>query len=295
MKNVTVNRDQVSDDAGPTPFCDTPCYGLGSETPMHPSRTPLHQIMTPRRDSGATPVRDGMRTPMQDRAWNPCVSMCPRDNWEDGSPAAWGTSPQYEQPGTPVRRPYEAPTPGSNWANTPGGSYREAGMPRECGGAYASATSPYLPSTPGQPMTPSSASYLPWTPGGQPMTPGDGRLDIMSPTIGGDGDGPWLMTDILVNVRRPGEDPTVGVVREVFLDGTCKISLESTGETITTLTNELEIVVPRKSDKIKIMSGPERSTTGKLIGVDGTDGIVKVDGTLDVKILDMDVLAKLAQ
>lgn len=33
-------------------------------------------------------------------------------------------------------------------------------------------------------MTPSSASYLPGTPGGQPMTPGNVGLDIMSPTIG---------------------------------------------------------------------------------------------------------------
>lgn len=48
----------------------------------------------------------------------------------------------------------------------------------------ANAPSPYLPSTPGQPMTPSSASYLPGTPGGQPMTPGAGGLDAMSPVIG---------------------------------------------------------------------------------------------------------------
>ena len=48
----------------------------------------------------------------------------------------------------------------------------------------ANAPSPYLPSTPGQPMTPSSASYLPGTPGGQPMTPGTGGLDVMSPVIG---------------------------------------------------------------------------------------------------------------
>lgn len=33
-------------------------------------------------------------------------------------------------------------------------------------------------------MTPNSASYLPGTPGGQPMTPGTGGLDAMSPVIG---------------------------------------------------------------------------------------------------------------
>lgn len=31
---------------------DTSRYGMGSETPVHPSRTPLHPYMTPMRDSG---------------------------------------------------------------------------------------------------------------------------------------------------------------------------------------------------------------------------------------------------
>lgn len=33
---------------------------------------------------------------------------------------------------------------------------------------------------------------------------------------GGDNEGPWLLPDILVNVRRPGEDSTLGVIREVL-------------------------------------------------------------------------------
>ena len=64
---------------------------------------------------------------------------------------------------------------------------------------------------------------------------------------------------------------------------------------VTAQPNEIEVIQPRKSDKIKIMGGAQRGSTGKLIGVDGTDGIVKVDDTLDVKILDMGILAKLAQ
>jgi hypothetical protein len=35
------------------------------------------------------------------------------------------------QPSTPPARPYEAPTPGSGWANTPGGSYNDAPTPRD--------------------------------------------------------------------------------------------------------------------------------------------------------------------
>ncbi|KAB1671507.1 hypothetical protein [Gossypium barbadense] len=185
MKVVTVDRNFISDNVViSTPTRDTSRYGMGSETPMHPSRTPLHLYMTPMRDPGATPIHDGMRAPMRDMAWNPYAPMSPpRDNWEEGNPASWGTSLQY-QPGSPPSRAYEAPTPGSGWASTPGGNYSEAGTPRDSNLAYANAPSPYMPSTPsGQPMTPSSGFYIPGTPGGQPMTPGTGGLDIMSPVI----------------------------------------------------------------------------------------------------------------
>ncbi|XP_058218141.1 putative transcription elongation factor SPT5 homolog 1 isoform X2 [Rhododendron vialii] len=299
MKVVTVDRHHISDNvAVSTPYRSVPRYGTGSETPMHPSRTPLHPYMTPMRDPGATPIHDGMRTPMRDRAWNPYTPMSPpRDNWEDANPGSWGTSPQY-QPGSPPSRTYEAPTPGSGWANTPGGNYSEAGTPRDNSHAYANAPSPYLPSTPGgQPMTPSSASYLPGTPGGQPMTPGSCGLDVMSPAVGGDNEGLWALPDILVNVRRSGEDTVIGVVREVLPDGSCRINLGSSGngDTVVALSSEIDIVVPRKSDKVKIMGGAQRGSTGKLIGIDGSDGIVKEDATFEVKILEMNILAKVAQ
>ncbi|CAN8246881.1 unnamed protein product [Cochlearia groenlandica] len=323
MKIVTVDRDAISDNMNATkPSRDSSRYSMGSETPMHPSRTPLRPCMTPMRDSGATPIHDGMRTPMRDRAWNPYTPMSPpRDNWEDGNPGSWGTSPQY-QPGSPPLRAYEAPTPCSGWASTPGNSYSDAGTPRDFGSAYgkthaifiktltvvawlvlfshlpcfaANAPNPYLPSTPGQPMTPSSTSYLPGTPGGQPMTPGTG-LDFMSPpVIGGDAEA-WFMPDILVEVHKAGEDSHVGVVRDVS-DGTCKVSLGSSGEgeSIMAVSSELEIVTPRKNDRVKIVGGQNRGSIGKLIGIDGSDGIVKIEENLEVKILDLAILGKLVQ
>ncbi|CAI0625448.1 unnamed protein product [Linum tenue] len=285
MKVVTVDRSCISDNVVvvSTPYRDSSRYGMGSETPMHPSRTPLHPYMTPMRDSGATPIHDGMRTPMRDRAWNPYAPMSPpRDNWEDGNPGSWGTSPQYQRGSTPSRT-YEAPTPGGNYSDT--------GTPRDSSSAYANAPSPYMPSTPGQPMTPGSTAYLPGTPGGQPMTPGTGGLDAMSPVL--DNEGGSLMPEILVNVHI-GDESLVGVVREVHPDGMCKIGLVGNGEMVTAMASDVEIVGPRKSDKVKIMGGAHRGSTGKLIGVDGTDGIVKLDDTLDVVILDMVILAKLA-
>ncbi|KAA3453570.1 Global transcription factor group A2 isoform 1 [Gossypium australe] len=294
--DIKVDRNFVSDNVViSTPHRETSRYGMGSETPMRSARTPLHPYMTPMRDPGATSIPDGMRTPMGDRAWNPYAPMSPsRDNWEEGNPASWGTSPQY-QPGSPPSRAYEAPTPGSGWASTPGGSYSEAGTPRDSGSAYGNAPSPYMPSTPsGQPMTPSSGPYIPGTPGGQPMTPGTGGLDAMSPVIGPESEGPWFVPDILVNVHKSG-DETLGVIQEVLPDGSCKVALGSSGsgDTVIAMPSEMEIIPPKKSDKIKIMGGSLRGLTGKLIGVDGTDGIVRIDDSLDVKILDLVILAKL--
>lgn len=42
------------------------------------------------------------------------------------------------QPGSPPSRAYEAPTPGSGWASTPGGNYAEAGTPNSAA-AYRNA------------------------------------------------------------------------------------------------------------------------------------------------------------
>ncbi|KAL6635202.1 hypothetical protein ACP70R_027873 [Stipagrostis hirtigluma subsp. patula] len=283
MKIVTVKREDIGDTATvATPFRETR-NSRACETPLHPSRTPLHPIQTPMLDPGATPIRDGMRTPMPSRAWVPMSP--PRDNWEDGNPATWGSSPTY-QPGTPLARPYDAPTPGSGWASTPGVSLVEAS---------GNAPSPYVPSTPvGQPMTPDSASYLPGTPGGQPMTPGAVGMDAMSPVLGGELGGNWLLPDVLVNVSREGGGDTTGVVKEVLPDGSCLVAFGSSGdgnEVIAAL-NELKIVRPKKNERLKIMNGTLRGATGKLIGVDGSDGIVRVEDTLDVKIVDMMILGK---
>ncbi|BBN10641.1 transcription elongation factor SPT5 [Marchantia polymorpha subsp. ruderalis] len=313
MKVVTVRRDQLSDPVG-TPYHngggasyrESPRYGAGSETPMHPSRTPMHPaFMTPMRDPSATPIHDGMRTPMRDRAWNPHTAMNTplRDNsWDDANPSTWGHSgtPQY-QPGTPGGRQYEAPTPGGGgWANTPGASFSEAGTPSvSTGPSYGNPASPYLPGTPGgPPMTPGVPSYLPSTPGGQPMTPGTGGLDPTSPASGLSGleiESKWGLPEIVVTVRKAGEESQIGVIHEAMPDGTCRVAMgpSGEGEIIVATHSELELVVPKKTDRIKIVSGELRRSTGKLIGIDGADGIVKMDDTLDIKILDMSSLGKM--
>ncbi|KAK7819026.1 putative transcription elongation factor spt5 like protein 1 [Quercus suber] len=74
------------------------------------------------------------------------------------------------------------------------------------------------------------------------------------------------MPDIVVNVRRLGEEEfVVGIVREVLMDGSCRIVLGDNGETMTALLDEMDVVAPWKNDKVKIMAGVQCGTTGKLI------------------------------
>ncbi|KAK7858872.1 putative transcription elongation factor spt5 like protein 1 [Quercus suber] len=251
-KVVTVDRKFISEKRNVVDYNSTPYRG--SETPMHPSRTPMRDNIP-----GTTPIHDGMRTPMRDRAWNPYTPM--RDQaWNPYTPS----TPQYQPGITPQYQP-----------GSPSHTYDSSSSP------YVNAPSPYLPSTP------NSASYL-------PSTPETGGLDTMSPVIGGDNEGPYFMPDIVVNVRRLGEkESAVGIVREVLMDGSCRIVLSENGETMTALPDEMGVVAPRKNDKVKIMAGVHRGTTGKLIGVDGSDGIVKVDDSRDVKIIELILLAKL--
>lgn len=49
--------------------------------------------------------------------------------------------------------------------------------------------------------------------------------------------------------------------------------------------NEIDVVQPRKQDRIWVMGGVHRGLIGRLIGMDGTEGIVKLDHNLDVKII----------
>ena len=79
-------------------------------------------------------------------------------------------------------------------------------------------------------------------------------------------------------------------------DGSCRVALGSqgNGDELIATANELEVVRPKKNEKLMIINGSMRGVTGKLIGVDGSVGIVRVEGSLDVKIVDMVILGKVA-
>ena len=55
------------------------------------------------------------------------------------------------------------------------------------------------------------------------------------------------------------------------------------------------VSVPEKKDKIKVIRGEFKDHIGQMIGIDSADGIVKMDINLDIKILDMSILARYVQ
>ena len=66
-------------------------------------------------------------------------------------------------------------------------------------------------------------------------------------------EGPYFMPDIVVNVRGlGGEESVVGIVREVLINGSCRIVLGDYWETMTTLPDEMGVVAQGKMTRSKL-------------------------------------------
>jgi len=87
---------------------------------------------------------------------------------------------------------------------------------------------------------------------------------------------------------------SVGIIQEVLGDQ-CRVTLPDRGDESLTVPNDmLEPVAPGKRDRLRVVGGGFSGESGVLIGVYGNDGIVKMDVNLEIKILPMTSLAKLA-
>lgn len=79
-----------------------------------------------------------------------------------------------------------------------------------------------------------------------------------------------------------------------FQNGPCEVHLASSGKFVLCRPPELELVIPKKTDRVKIVSGDKRGRNGSLISVQGTRGVVFFGDTLQEEEFDMSVLCKLA-
>lgn len=273
----------------------TPLHPFSSATPLHPSMTPLHAQPTPLHHSAATPTDDNWSsdphtvsapTPLYNPSYTPgynalTPAFTPADN-AVSTPADIGGTPGIAHTPGMARTPYmDATTPAitpADMATTPGAF-----------DAYTPATT----ATPGLAQTPGLGVFTPGV-----FTPAEPGYDPLSPGLESSYDySQW--EGVLVSIDNGG----YAVVKQVQ-DSTWKVQLGTLEDDVFTPTGEEDYVVasdlkpvrPQKKDKVKILKDEHNTgKVGHLIGIDGTDGIVKCDGSHDIQIIDIAHLGKLVE
>jgi len=293
-----------------TPGGRTPMYG--NQTPMYDgNRTPHYGNMTPSHGE------DGSRTPGRSGAWDPTVSNTPAQsrefdeyNFDDTSP-----SPNYN-PGTPSQfasqespsGPYTPNTPGSVYNPQDYSPYQPSPSPSNPYQPSPSPSNSYAPSPGGANYQPSpSPSYAAPSPGigYSPMTPGSSSSAASSPyhasTPSQESDllasQDWYSPDIEVVIKDTHQDNNlcgqIGVVRGV-IPGHCSVFLHEEERTVTIPGQDLNPVVPSRGDKVKVILGDEdKDQSGQLLSIDSQEGVVKLDHSGDVKMLQLKYLCKM--
>jgi len=133
-------------------------------------------------------------------------------------------------------------------------------------------------------MTPGSHANSPYT----PQTPG-ASLDMI-------GQSDWYSPDIEVTIRDTHDDTglcgQIGIIRGVT-PGMCSVFLPDEDRTVSIAAEHLQPVQPSRGDRVKVIMGEDRDSTGSLLSIDSQEGVVKLDQNGDVKMLQLKFLCKL--
>ena len=143
-----------------------------------------------------------------------------------------------------------------------------------------------------------SAATSTWASPGGTTAPGTPASEVPSSSFesGGTPSGARPALPPNVVVRLVPRDGAAGTIVEAFDGGAAYTIALDGGDMVKAEAAEVEVVRPAKRDEVHILSGEHRGLTGKLIGIDGTDGIVKLnDQAAEIKILDLESCAKLAE
>lgn len=256
----------------PAPLPTTPSLH-SSSSGLHP-RTPAymnsHSVSTP----GLNPTTPGMN-PSTPHITASTPGMHHGHGMEPMTPGFNPTTPGLSAmtPGMNPVTPGMTNTPGFHNPMTPGFGVGTPGL-----GRMHSAATPVA--TPGMMMAPG---------GGIPMTPAfhHDADEYNSSSMGGDIT--WKTKGVEVEVVSGPHRGRIGVITNVS-GNMC--TLDCDGHIFTLSCDEVQPTIPEKQDTVLILSGDEAGKTGSLIGVDGPDGIVKVDGGSDIKLYAMATFVK---
>ena len=100
-----------------------------------------------------------------------------------------------------------------------------------------------------------------------------------------------LPENVMVKLK-DGSRGTISMVLEG--EAAYDVMLSEAVKTVRVGHAEVEVLQPGKKEKLVVISGEQKGSTGVLIGIDGLDGIVKMTTGGDIKILDLQSCAKLA-
>lgn len=297
--------------AGATPSMGSRTPMSGSKTPMYGSQTPMYEGGRTPRHGSETPRDDGGRTPMHggSSVWDPSSGQTPRPDFDDyggdPSPAGYNNppTPGYANPDTPSGGPYTPQTPGmyssgdgySNYNNPSPVGY--SGAAPSPGGQYMS-PSPVEYSQGGVTPSPTGYAYSPMTPGGTGSSP----MGLNPQTPGGGGEhgtmmSEWQTTEIEVRIKRTHEDSDLigqtGIIRGTS-GGMSSLFLPTEERVVNISSEHLEPVPPKVNDLVKIIHGDRREQTGKLLSVDGNEGVVALGGDTDnIELINLHYMCKM--
>lgn len=263
----------------------TPMAGTGSRTPMYGSQTPMHDGSRTPHYGSATPRYDGSATPSHERsggsAWDPTSMNTPRNDFDED----WDEQPPSASlnPTTPG---YQAETPDGHGPYTPGSALNYATHspytnPSPLDGYQNNLFNTQVP-TPGSNYTSTNSPasfqnyiYSPSTPGGYfaPQTPGANAYNIDHYD--------WHMDGLMVRIRDsyPHDSDlcgAIGVIRSIH-GSQCSLHIKNLDKTINISLDYLEPVLPQKGDRVMIVCGDDKGSTGLLLSIDGTEGVVKLE------------------
>ena len=299
-RTVTVNRE----------YLDIPQVTSTRDSYMAPrgqsmfdapgSRTPAHYPMTPAHGGGMTPMH-GM-TPAREQAWNPTATPAHiPSGWEPTSTAGtgWGATPGagYEPSSYGDTASLAGPTPGG-YGPTPGAVSATPGGYGVTPGGYG--------------VTPGGYGV---TPGGYGVTPGGYDAPSGNVPAGernalpSDYAGPFIPGVVVrlsngtqgyvVSVGPAGSSFKVKVGATRLRDGVEVLESVSKASPVETVKEyEMTAIKPEKKEHIIVIANseddtaPTRGELGQLISVDGIDGVVRLNSSGDVVILDMSLLAR---
>jgi len=300
----------------------------GSRTPMHDgSRTPMHGgfgNQTPLHDGFApgTPMHDGSRTPLHGgmNVWDPSAKTpmhrpATPKQYEDSFASEWASMGGGPSGPAGSQSPFHSGGGGGGGADTMdsgygtfSGGFGLASNPfLDVGGINFSAgltdASPFGSNTtpsgsvsdlgPSHSLAGSHGSAIgssQWTPASPAGSTSAANSTPLQGGFGGASDDPALPVNIQVKLIADGRKGTL-----VEVDGlSYGVEIEQGEPLLKVHRDEVEVVRPAKKDRLVIVKGELQGQTGTLIGIDGTDGIVKMTTNSDIKILDLKSCAKLA-